>query len=270
MAHGPGLAGGVVEVFRGHRVLDQVFLVGQHGGEARADLKALFGQLDGGLDELRPRQAAVCPVRLLQHAHRAWHADRAAADHAVVEGHGLAVGADEQLFGGGGGRGLAAVPGHQLAPAAVQQKGAAADAAGLRFDQAQHHLHRHRRVDGVAARLQHLVAGVGGQRVGGGDGEFFGGPAGLVGPARSALGRDRRGRRRRVAEVAAAGATGQQGGGGQGTEGEQAGRGHGHGASPLVIEKEVHPNPVGHLRPEILASRTGRQRLLDRRGQLYK
>ena len=263
MAHGPGLAGGVVEIFRGHRVLDQVFLVGQHGGEARADLKALFGQLDGGLDELRPRQAAVCPVRLLQHAHRARHADRAATDHAVVEGHGLAVGADEQLFGGGGGRGLAAVPGHQLAPAAVQQKGAAADAAGLRFDQAQHHLHRHRRVDGVAARLQHLVAGVGGQRVGGGDGEFFGGPAGLVGPARSALGRDRRRGRWRVAEVAAAGAAGQQGGGGQGAEGEQAGRGHG--ASPLVIEKEIHPNPVGHLRPEILASQTGRQRLLGKR-----
>ncbi len=54
MAHRPGPAGGVVEVARGHRVLDEVLLVGQHGGEARADLEALLGELDGGLDQLRP------------------------------------------------------------------------------------------------------------------------------------------------------------------------------------------------------------------------
>jgi hypothetical protein len=49
----------------------------------------------------------------------------------------------------------------------VQQEGAAADAAGLRLHQRQHHLHGNGGVHRRAAGLEHLVARVRGQRVGG-------------------------------------------------------------------------------------------------------
>ena len=73
----------------------------------------------------------------------------------------------------------------------MQQERAAADAAGLRLHQRQHHLHGDRGVDRRAAGLEHLVAGVGGQRVGRRDRELASRPAGLVGVARRALGLDR-------------------------------------------------------------------------------
>ena len=49
----------------------------------------------------------------------------------------------------------------------VEQEAAAAEARALRLDQPPHRLHRHGRVDGVAAAGQHLSAGLGGQRIGG-------------------------------------------------------------------------------------------------------
>jgi hypothetical protein len=61
----------------------------------------------------------------------------------------------------------------------MQDEGAATDAAGLRLDQREHHLHRHRGIDGRAAGGEHLVAGLGGQRVGRSDREALGAPAGL-------------------------------------------------------------------------------------------
>lgn len=70
----------------------------------------------------------------------------------------------------------------------MRQEGAAANAARLRLDQRQHHLHRNGRVDGRAARLEHLVARVGGQRVGRGHGKLLGGPTLVFGGARRALG----------------------------------------------------------------------------------
>jgi hypothetical protein len=63
----------------------------------------------------------------------------------------------------------------------MQQEGAAADAAGLRLDQRQHHLHRNGGVERAAAGLEHLVARVGGQRVGRGHGKLLRCPARLVG-----------------------------------------------------------------------------------------
>jgi hypothetical protein len=107
----------------------------------------------------------------------------------------------------------------------VQQEGAAAYAAGLRLDQREHHLHGDRRIHRRAAGLEDLVAGIGGQRVGRGHGEFFRGPARLGREARSAFGL--RGRAARgfagghlVSEVGrVAGAGGQQRGGCQCREG---------------------------------------------------
>ena len=71
-----------------------------------------------------------------------------------------------QFFIGRGRRGFAAIPCRDPLAVPMQQERAAADAAGLRLDQRQHHLHCDRGVECAAAGLQHLIAGVGSQRVG--------------------------------------------------------------------------------------------------------
>ncbi len=48
----------------------------------------------------------------------------------------------------------------------IEQERPAPEARALRLDQPQNRLHGHRRVDGVAAPLQHLAAGLGGQGIG--------------------------------------------------------------------------------------------------------
>ena len=222
MAHGPGFAGGVVEVGGGHGVFGQEFVVGQQGVEPRADLEAALGQLDGGLEQLRPCQLAMLAVCQLQHAHRARNAHRAAAHDGVVEGQGLAVRADEELVGDGSGCCFAPVIGFHAGTRSMQQEGAAANAARLRLDQRQHHLHRNGRVDGRAARLEHLVARVGGQRVGRGHGKLFSGPARFFGGARRALGLAGHGVGQRRCGVA----TGQQRGGGDQRNAKGGGLGH--------------------------------------------
>jgi len=166
MADRPGLALAVVEVGGGDWVLPEVRVSGQQLVEPRTDPKALFGQLDGRLEQAGPGQLAMLPVRQLQHAQAARHADRAAADHGVGEGHRLAVGPEEQPLVGFGRRGLAAIKGLDRAAIEMQQECAAADAAGLGLDQGQHHLHRDGGVQRAAAGPDDLVAGLGGQRVG--------------------------------------------------------------------------------------------------------
>ncbi|MNU45690.1 hypothetical protein D3C71_345370 [compost metagenome] len=47
----------------------------------------------------------------------------------------------------------------------MEHEGTAAQAARLRLDQAEHGLHRHRRIDRAAAGLEHVAAGPRGQRV---------------------------------------------------------------------------------------------------------
>ena len=213
-AHGHGIAVGLVEIGGSGGVFLQVLLGLGQGVEAGADLEAVFGQVDGRLEQGRPWQLAVLLVGHFQHAQRAGGAYRAATHHGVVELHGFAVCADKELFVSGGGRGLAAVEGLHVLAVVVHQESAAANAAGLRLHQRQHHLHGNRRVDGRATRLEHLVTRVGSQRVGGSHGKFAGGPAGLGGVAGRALGLHRR---RRVAELLGSGlactARQQQGGG---------------------------------------------------------
>jgi len=75
----------------------------------------------------------------------------------------------------------------------MHEEGTAADARGLRLDQGQHHLGVDGRVDGGTPGSQHLAAGLGGQRVGGGD-HVFGGDgrrSGLGGGRCGGLGRPR-------------------------------------------------------------------------------
>jgi hypothetical protein len=167
VADGLRLAVGAVEVGRRLRVGLQGGVRGQQAVQPRADRKAALGQRDGGLEQARPGQPAVPAVCLLEHAHHAGHTDRATADRSLPQRHGLAVGAQEQAFVGLAWRRLAAVPGLHVPAVPVQQEGAAADAAGLRLDQGQHHLHRHRRIQRTATGHKDLPAGLGGQRVGG-------------------------------------------------------------------------------------------------------
>ncbi len=228
MPHGPGLARRIEEVGPRGRVLRQVFLVGEQAVEPGAHLEAALGQSDGGLEQLCPGQHSMLAVRHLQHAHGAGHADRAATDHAVVERHGLAVPAEEQVLAGGGRGGLAPVVRLHLAARGVQQEGAAADAAGLGFDQREHHLHRDGRIDGRPAGLEHLVARIGGQRIGRGDRELARGPSRLLRVPRRPLGLVRH----RIGELRGGGAGGQQGRGGSQRQGGAAGGRELHAGTP--------------------------------------
>jgi hypothetical protein len=96
-------------------------------------------------------------MRGVQHAQQARHADGAATLHRLREGHGLAVGAEEEAGRGGGRRRLPSIPGfHRAARGAVQQQAAAADAGGVRLRQRQHHRRGDRGIEGAAAGAQHL------------------------------------------------------------------------------------------------------------------
>jgi hypothetical protein len=77
----------------------------------------------------------------------------------------------------------------------VQQERTAADAARLRLDQTQHHLHGDGRVDGRAASFKDCVTRVGGQRMGCSYSKVLGRPAGFVGVARRCFGLQQRARR---------------------------------------------------------------------------
>lgn len=145
-----------------------------------ADGEALVGQRDGGLEQARPGQLAVLAVGLREHRHRAGGAHRAAAGHGHHEGQGLALFVEEELLVGPGGRGLAAIEGLDAAPVVVQQEGTAADAAGLRLHQREHHLHGDGRVHRAAAGAQDARAGLSGQRVGRRHGLAREGPARLT------------------------------------------------------------------------------------------
>ena len=187
MAHGPGLTLRVVEIAGGQWVLFQVRVGLQQGVQAGADLETLLGQGDGRLQQARPRQAAVLAVRGFEHAHGTRHTHRAAAEHRLVEGQGLAV-FGQKLVGTRTRRGgFAPIVGRDLPAVKVQQEGAAPNAAGLRLHQPQHHLHRNGRVEGGAARAQDLVSGIGGQRVGRRHRLVCIGPARLVGAAAGGL-----------------------------------------------------------------------------------
>ena len=126
-------------------------------------------------------------VRCFEHTHCARHTDRAATDNAFVKRKGLTI-FHEQVFIHASRRSFAAIKGLSLFTIMVQEERAAANAAGLWFDQAKHELHCNRRINRATACFEHLVARIGGEWVGRCDCEFRGGPARLLGDARCALG----------------------------------------------------------------------------------
>ena len=180
---------------RGREGVEALFLrAGDRGGEAEGDGEAGFGEIDRGLEEVGPGQAAVIGMDAFHEFEGAGHACRPSAAHGVPEAHRLAVGADPVFRRGGGGRGLAAVEGGERAERVVpvEREGAAADAGALRLDEVEHHLDRHGGVGGGPARAQDFGAGLGRERVGGGDHEIGGRDGDLLGDGGGGLGLDAR------------------------------------------------------------------------------
>ncbi len=182
------LAVGRVEVRAGVGVGGEEFLVGEKSGQPRADGKPLVRESDGWREEPRPRQRAVERMSVREQADHAGGTDRTPPDDGLRRGHGYAI-TQEQRVGRRRGGGLAPVQGGELTPIPVQQERTAADATRLRLHQREHHLDGDGRIDRAAASLEHLGAGVGGERIGGGDHPVRRGPAWLVGPAARPLGR---------------------------------------------------------------------------------
>ena len=81
-----------------------------------------------------------------------------------MKGHGLAIGLEEQGVGCCSRCSFAAIPGLQLPAIVIQEKGSAADTAGLRLDQAQYQLDGDGGIQGATTGLQDLEAGTGGDR----------------------------------------------------------------------------------------------------------
>ena len=176
------------KIIQSDRVVFQGGFSPQQGVQPGADGKALFGQSDRRGKQLAPGQAAVLAVGLCQHAHGARHAHGAPAHQGFHEGQGLALVVEKQCGAGCGGGGFTAVERLQTLSVVVQQKSAAAYAAGLWFHQGQHHLHGNGSIHRAAAFAQHLSARFGGQRVGRCHGKTVVHPAGFGADARGEFG----------------------------------------------------------------------------------
>ncbi|MNM86309.1 hypothetical protein D3C81_984560 [compost metagenome] len=105
-------------------------------------------------------------VRHFQGAQHPWYAYRAPADLRCPERHRGAVRLQKQRWRHCGRRGLAAVECLYPFAVPVQDERPTANAAGLRLDQGEYHLHGNCRIDGAAAGAQHRTPGFTGQRVG--------------------------------------------------------------------------------------------------------
>ena len=173
------LAVGLVKVGRSLGVLAQSTVCQQQGVQAWRDFEALFSQGDGGLEQLGPRQFAMLLVGFFQHAQGAGHAHGTATHGGFIKRHGLTVVEHEDFFMGQVGRGFAAIKSLQFAAVVVQQERTAANAAGLRFHQGEHHLHRNGGVHRRATRFQNVVARLGSQGVGRGHTACLEGPTGF-------------------------------------------------------------------------------------------
>ena len=109
-------------------------------------------------------------LRHLQHAQHARNTDRATAAARRRHGCGrVRIGLIlpcKIVARGRCGRGFAAIVGHDFLGrrVVVHHERTACNRARLRLHQAKHGLHRHRRIDGRSARLQHLATGLAGQR----------------------------------------------------------------------------------------------------------
>ncbi|MNR02605.1 hypothetical protein D3C85_1184610 [compost metagenome] len=136
--------------------------------------EAVFGEFYRRFKQLSPRQATVFLMGQLQGSQDTRRPHGTTANLRLGKSHRFPVRLQEQLLGGTGRRGFAAVVGAHGFAIPKHDQCATTNTRRLRFDQRQHGLHRNRRVDGRAASAQHLAPGFSGQRVGGGRHVFFG------------------------------------------------------------------------------------------------
>ena len=121
---------------------------GNHRVQAWRDRKALLRQRDGRLEQPGPWQAPVFAMRHLQCAQDPRRADRTATDLCLRERHRLAIGLQEQPFGGARRCGFAAIVGAHGLAVPQHDHGATANSRRLGFYQGQHRLHGDGGVDG--------------------------------------------------------------------------------------------------------------------------
>ena len=162
----PSLAVGLVKVGPGLGVLLQIGGTAQQLMQPVSHRKPVLGQGNGGFEQTRPGQAAMGAVRQFEHAQHTGHTHRQAAMGRLAHVHGAAF-AHEQVFGGGRWGGFAPVVGPHALAVVVEQKCPAANAARLRLDQVEHHLHSDGRVQCRPALAQDVQARLAGQGVGG-------------------------------------------------------------------------------------------------------
>jgi hypothetical protein len=129
--------------------------------------RAVFRQMNGRFEQLRPWQATVFAMGQLKRSQHPGRTHGAPADLCLGEGHRLAVGLQEQLLGGAGRGGFAPVVSAYGLTIPEHDQRATTDARGLRFDQRQNRLHGNGGIDGRATATQHLASGFGSQWVGG-------------------------------------------------------------------------------------------------------
>ena len=131
----------------------------QRVGDVLVDGEALTRERDGGRDEVGEGELArpVFAPRELEASDGSGHADREPGI-ARLERIGLAVGVEEHVLGRRGRRGLAVVDRDRLIKigAMDQHEAAAADVARARQGDGEREADRDRRIDGVAAALEHV------------------------------------------------------------------------------------------------------------------
>jgi len=136
-------------------ILAKEALALEHAAKAMRDVESTLGDANRRREQLAPREPPVLRVGELEHRQDAGNADRTPAHRRFHEAERLLLGIEEAIGARGRRRQLATVVGAQLLLALrpVEEKRAAADTGGFRFDQAEHQLHRDRGVDrGAAAR----------------------------------------------------------------------------------------------------------------------
>ena len=187
MAHREWRAIRFEKIGHGLRVFQQTGFGFEQCMQSGADRKSFVCQFDRGLEQTGPRQATVLLVRNGEHAQDARHADSASTTHHVVKRQRLAI-EHEQVLRRKYRCCFAAIEHLQSTAIVVQQKRAATDTAGLRFNQSQHHLHSNGRIYRRSSSLQDTVSGFAGQRVRCGHTTLFQWPAGFVCPATGCFG----------------------------------------------------------------------------------
>ena len=169
VAHGIGLAD-LEEDLRGRRVLGQPLVAPrQRSDVALFQNEALGGQPDRGGQQLLARPGAVCLARHLEARDRAGGADGKIAVGAGARDR-VALRVQIHRLRRGQRRALAEVEeGGGSVGHADRHEAAAAQVTRGRIDHGQRIAHRHGRIDGIAAGLQHVHPNLGREVLGGHD-----------------------------------------------------------------------------------------------------